>query len=341
MDKGLLFVTAVLVGFAFAPAAVQAAAPFYEGKTIRIIVGSSPGGGQDLSARLTARYIGNHIPGKPTIMVENMPGAGGLTAANTLYGAIKPDGLTIGTFMGSNLAGQVFGQPGVKFDAKKFEYLGFPTRGHTVAFFMKKSGITSMEKWMASTVPVKMAGNAPGNNTPDNVTRILKYGFALPINLVSGYRGSPEMRLACETGEVDGIVWSWVHAKWTWQSALAAGDVIPVLQVTPKSHPDLTHVPLATKYAKTSEAQQLLNVVYAMNGLSTPFLLPPGTPKERVEALRKAYSETLRDEEYLQAAQKSNMDIYPGTGQETQEAIATLFNLDAGMRAKLKKILYD
>ncbi len=175
--------------------------PFYKGKTIRIIVGLSPGGGFDTYSRTIARHMGKHIPGEPTVVVENMPGAGSLIAANHLYRVAKPDGLTIGNFVGSLLLGKIYDQPGIEFDALKFEYIGMPARTSPVCTLTKASGITSIEKWMAAKSPVKLGGVAAGTEL-DDIAKLLKATLGLPIQLVSGYKGTANVRLAAESGEV-------------------------------------------------------------------------------------------------------------------------------------------
>ena len=137
---------------------------FYEGKTVRIIVGLAPGGGYDTYARVIARHLGKHIPGNPTVIVENMPGAGSLISANHLFKVAKPDGLTVGKFSGTLILGQVLGQPGVEFDGRKFEYIGAAVKEDVVCALTKASGVTSVEKWMASGTPVKLGGLAPGSS---------------------------------------------------------------------------------------------------------------------------------------------------------------------------------
>src|SRR5215510_3283762 len=148
--------------------------PFYKGKTIRVIVGFSAGGGFDTYARALSRHLSRHIAGNPVMVVENMAGAGSLIAANHIYNVAKPDGLTMGHFIGGLLLGQVLGQKGVEFDARKFEYVGAPTTDHVICAMTKASGITSIEKWMASKTPVKMGGLAPGRlpqTTPPESSR--------------------------------------------------------------------------------------------------------------------------------------------------------------------------
>jgi tripartite-type tricarboxylate transporter receptor subunit TctC len=317
------------------------AQPFYEGKTVRIIVGLAPGGGYDTYARLIARHLGRHIPGAPAVVVENMPGAGSLISANHLFRVARPDGLTVGKFSGTLMLGQVLGQAGIEFDARKFEFIGAAVKEDVVCALTKATGITSMERWMASATPVKLGGLAPGA-PPNNTALILKATLGLPIQLVSGYKGTAEIRLAADGGEVSGACWSWESMRATWRSALQAGDVLPVLQVTAKAFPDLPNVPLAINLAKTDEARRLIQVgAQNSSAFARPFVLPPGTPKERVQVLRKAFQDTLRDSAFLAEAEKAKLTLDPVTGEELEGMIGELFTLDAALLAKLKSILYN
>ncbi len=341
MHKTLLCIAAVLVGFTFFSGIAFGAAPFYEGKVIRIIVGLSPGGGYDAYARLIARHMGRHIPGNPTIIVENMTGAGSLIAANHLYRVTKPDGLTIGHFIGNLFFNQLMKQPGVEFDARRFEFVGAANKEEAVFALSKKSGITSMEKWMASQRPAKMAGQAPGA-APDNAIRIAKVALGLPIQIVSGYKATPELRLAVEGGEVDGTSFAWSSMRTTWRKSLESGDVVPVLQAVPKAFPDLPKIPLAISLARTEGARQLIEVGLHKSGVfSRPFVLPPGTPKERVEVLAKAFQETLTsDKEFLGEAEKAKLDIDFVTAEELRKAVFGIFDFDPAFVAELEKVLY-
>jgi tripartite-type tricarboxylate transporter receptor subunit TctC len=314
---------------------------FYDGKTLRIIVGLAPGGGFDTYARVIARHLGKHVPGNPTVIVENMPGAGSLIAANHLYRVAKPDGLTVVKFNGSLMLGQVLGQPGVEFDARKFEFIGAAVKEDVACALTKASGVTSVEKWLAAGTPVKLGAIAPGAS-PDNTARVLKAALGLPIQVVSGYKGTAEIRLAADGGEVSGACWSWESMRSTWRNALQAGDVVPVLQVTARTFPDLPNVPLAINLAKTDEARRLILVgVQNSSAFARPFVLPPGTPKERVQILRKAFHETLKDGAFLAEAEKAKLTLDPVTGEDLEKLVAELFTLDAALLAKLKSILYN
>lgn len=323
-------------------ASAAAADDFFKGKTIRVVVGFSAGGGFDPYARAIARHMSRHIPGQPPIIVENMTGAGSLISANHMFKVAKPDGLTIGHFIGGLFLGQVLGQPGVEFDGRKFEFIGAPITDHVVCALTKASGITSVEKWMASKTPVKMGGIAPGTSTPDNATRILKAALGLPIQLVTGYKGTADVRLAAESGEVAGGCWGWDSVKTTWRKAIESGDAVVVLQANRKNHPELPQIPQAIKLAKTEDARRMIDVgIHADSDIVRTYTLPPGTPKDRVQTLRKAFDDTLKDAEFLADAKKSNLSVVPVSVEEIERDINALFKLDPGLVAKLKDLLYN
>ncbi len=341
MHKRLLFLTTMILGLVFISIPVLGAGPFYEGKTIRIIVGYSAGGGYDTYARVLSRHMGKHIPGSPAIIVENMTGAGSLIAANHLFKVAKPDGLTIGHFNGGLFFNQVLGQPGIEFDARKFEFIGAAVKEEVAYAFTKASGITSLEKWMASKTPVKMGGVGPGAFAPDNVIRIVKAALGLPIHLVSGYKGTADIRLACESGELAGTSWGWDSMRATWRKSLEIGDVIVVLQGVPRPFADLPKVPLAIHFAKTDESRQLIETgVHSPSVFARPLVLPPGVPKERSQLLRKALQETLKDKQFLAETEKAKLDLNPVTGEELEEAVSKIFKLNSVMLAKLNDILF-
>jgi tripartite-type tricarboxylate transporter receptor subunit TctC len=335
-----LVATALMSSFMLAM--VASAEDFYKGKTIRIVVGFSAGGGFDTYARTIARHMAKHIPGEPAIVVENMTGAGSLIAANHVYKVAKPDGLTIGHFIGGLFLGQVLGQKGIEFDARKFEFIGAPITDHVVCAMTKASGITSVEKWMASKAPVKMGGIAPGTSTPDNATRIFKAALGLPIQLVTGYKGTADVRLAAESGEIAGGCWGWDSVSVTWRKALDSGDAIVVLQANRKTHPDLPQVPQAIKLAKSDEGRKMIEVgVHSDSDIVRTYTLPPGTPKDRVQLLRKAFESTLKDSEFLADAKKSRLNVDPVSPEAIEKDIANLFKLDPSLISKFKDILYN
>ncbi|HEU4341819.1 MAG TPA: tripartite tricarboxylate transporter substrate-binding protein [Candidatus Binatia bacterium] len=331
---------AFLAVFALAPMVTQAAAPFYEGKTMRIIVGAAPGGGFDTYSRTIARHMGKYIPGRPGIIVENMPGAGFVVAVNHLYNVAKPDGLTIGNWIGTLVVAQAVGRKGLEFDVRKFEYLGSPVKNHDTCVFTKASGITSIDHWRASKTPVKLGSTPPGASTYEN-SIILKEALGLPIQIVAGYKGTSEIRLAAEAGEVAGLCGlSWASAKSTWRKALDSGEALVVLQNTPTAHSELPNVPLAINQAKTEEAKKLIQAgIHDASAITYLYSLPPGTPKDRVQLLRQAFLETMKDPEFLAEAKKANLDLDPASGGDLEKIVANFFKLEPSLASKLKEIL--
>ena len=313
---------------------------FYKGKTIRLIVATTPGGGFDAYSRAIARHMGKYIPGNPTIIVENMPGAGMLIGANYLYKQAKSDGLTVGNWIGTLVLGQITSRKGVEFDARKFEYVGAPVRNHDLCLMTKASGITSAEKWMASKTPVKMGATPPGS-TPFDVAAILKEATGLPAQLVSGYKGTADIRVAVDSGEVAGLCGlSWASARVTWRKQLETGDVVVVLQSAPKAHPDLPNVPLSINLAKTEMGRKLIQAgIHDTSVITYLYSLPPGTPKERVQILRRAFEGTIKDSDFLAETTKANMEINSVTGEDLEKIVNDFFELDAAVVNKLKEIL--
>jgi len=314
---------------------------FYEGKVVRIVVGFSPSGGFDTYARAIGRHLGKHIPGNPTVIVDNMPGAGGLVMTNYLYMVAKPDGLTIGHFNGAQILGQPLGQPGIEFDARKFEYIGAAVKTDVVCSLSKKSGISSINQWRAAKTPVKLGGSGPGA-TPDNTARILKAALGLPVKLVSGYKGTSAIRLAVEVGEIDGACWSWESMRVTWRKTLEVQEVVPIVQFVAKPFADLPNVPLAISLATSEEARRLIRVaIHNSSAFARPFALPPGTPNDRVATLRKGFIDTLKDPAFRADAEKANLTIEPVTGEEIGQLVAEVSMLNPTLIAKLKKALYQ
>ena len=217
--KRMLVAFAVSALVSWSANATLAQEPFYKGKTIRMIVATSAGGGFDAYTRMIARHIGKHSsPANPRLRVENMPGAGHLIGANHMYKVAKPDGLTVGHFQGGLFLYQLFKRPGIEFDAAKFEFIGSPIKESRACAFTKASGIISVEKWLASKTPVKLGGI--GGGAPDDTARMLAATTALPIQLVAGYKGTSEIRLAAESGELAGGCWTWDSIRSTWTKAI-------------------------------------------------------------------------------------------------------------------------
>jgi len=334
-----LVACAIVVALAVPLARVAAQEGFYKGKTIRLIVGLAPGGGFDTYSRVIARHMGKHIPGNPILVVDNMPGAASLLAANFVYKAAKPDGLTIGNFVGGLVFQQMLGLPGVEFDGLKFEYLGVPAQDNFMIGVAKSTGITSIEQWKASGTLIKIGGVAPGGGT-DDIPKILKATLGLPLQMVSGYKGTGPVRLAFNAGEVQGVCNSLESFKATWRSEMERGEVNILVQANLKPHPDVPHVPWAPDLAKSDDAKRMILTSARVNGVLNRFyVLPPGTPQDRVKLLRKAFTETVKDPEFLADTQRAKLDLDPIDGDEIQKQVRELFKLEPALVAKMKELL--
>jgi tripartite-type tricarboxylate transporter receptor subunit TctC len=268
-----------------------------------------------------------------------MPGAGSMISANYTFKAAKPDGLTVGHFIGGLFLQQILGKPGIEFDAAKFEFLGVPAQDNFIIGVSKATGITDVEKWLGSKQLVKFGGVASGSGS-DDVPNILKATIGLPLQLVSGYKGTADIRLAFNSGEVAGLSNSWESTKSTWRRELDSGELVPVLQATIKPHPELARLPMALNLAKTDEAKKLIQTVARVHGPSVrPYVLPPGTPKDRAATLRKAFIDTMKDPEFLAEAKKANLDINPDDGATLESNVKEILKLEPALIAKLKEIL--
>ena len=312
---------------------------FYTGKTVRIIVGGSAGGGFDTYTRVMARHMGRHIPGNPALLVENMTGAGTLIAAKYLHSNAKPDGLTFGIFNGGLILGRVLGMKGIDFDVRELQYIGVPVQDSTVCALRKESGVGNVDQWFSAKSPLKLGGLGPGNSVSD-VPRVLKAALDLPLQVVDGYKGTAEARMAADAGELHGACWAWESMRVNWSNALKSGDTKVILQVANKKIPDLVNVPQALELAKADEARVLIK-----SGAIDPaaivrvYVTAPRTPKDRVQILRTAFARTLTDPEFLAETKKINLDVNPLSGDEVKKIVDELFKLPAPMVAKLSTVL--
>jgi tripartite-type tricarboxylate transporter receptor subunit TctC len=339
MVKSFRFPVAAVVGVALLAGAPGAnGEELYHGKTINFVVGYSAGGIFDTYTRLIARHFGKHVPGNPSTLVQNMTGAGGIIAANYIYSQAKPDGLTIGAWASPLVLQNVLGNDATKFDGRKFGWLGVPASYDTVCAFNEASGIKTGDDWLVAKRPPKIAGIAPGTG-PSDVPRLAKAAIGLPTQLVDGFKGGADSRLAMESGEVDGYCGSWQSVKTVWRGAFESGKLRLVLQLTLQSHPEIRHIPVAINYAKTAEARLLLKIADNAYRRQFPYSVPPGMPQDRLQILQKAFMETLRDPQLLAEAKKADLEIEPSDGPTTANTLGSLYEVDPATIVKLKEIL--
>jgi tripartite-type tricarboxylate transporter receptor subunit TctC len=245
----------------------------------------------------------------------------------------------MGNFTGALLLGQVLKRPGIEFDARKFQYIGAPSRDISTCVLAKRSGIGSLQQWIGSKNVIKIGGIGPGDFTYE-IPKILEFALGLPVQVVAGYKGTAPIRLAVEGGEVDGVCMDWNSIKATWRKALDSGDIKVVVQITPRVHPEMSDIPLASDFANTAEGRKLIQVgIYDRGTIFRPYILPPGVPRERVQLFRDAFAETLKDPLFLADAKKSNLVIDSVSGNELEKIALEMFKLDPTTTSKLNEIL--
>ncbi|HET7681269.1 MAG TPA: tripartite tricarboxylate transporter substrate-binding protein [Xanthobacteraceae bacterium] len=318
-------------------ASAQSPAEFYKGKTVDMMVGYSAGGGYDVYARMVARYIGKHIPGNPTVVVKNLEGAGSLRLANALYNALPKDGTVLGTIARGGAFDPLLGNKAAQFDASKFNWIGSANDEVSVCVAWHTSGITKIEDTFNKELVV--GGTGPSADT-DQFPRIVNGVLGTKMKIVSGYPGGNDVSLAMERGEVQG------RCGWSWSSVLATRKdwydtkkINVLVQMSLQKHPDLPNVPLVIDLANTPEEKQILTLVFARQALGRPFLAPPGIPQDRVDALRKAFMDTMKDPEFLAEAEKAKLEVNPISGEEVQKIVVEAYKVDPAIAKKTEELL--
>jgi tripartite-type tricarboxylate transporter receptor subunit TctC len=302
---------------------VYAQTPFYQGKTVKLVIGSTAGGGYDLWARLAARYLGKYIPGNPEIVAQNMPGAGGAVAANYVYGVAKPDGLTLGAFNPALYFDQLVGRPETKFDWSKFSWIGSPEQNDVLHFIRTDAPFKTIDDLRNAKEPPRCGSTGTGT-TGHYIPRLLEETLGIKTTIVSGYQGGSEIDLAVERNEV--VCWSPLVATYfgrepykRWQKS---GFTRVVLQTGSKRDPRLKDVPtlseLMQQYKTPEAGKRLAKVVLTAATLGRPVTAPPGMPAERTKILREAYAKAVKDPELLAEAQKRGWDVDPLSGEELE-----------------------
>ena len=321
-------VVAGLVSLTAAPARLSAD-DFYKDKTIRFVVGLAPGGGYDLSARTVARHMGKHLPGNPNIVVENMTGAGSTRAANYTYNSAKPDGLFVGIWNSALVLRQALGDKAMMFDARKFGWLGAPTKGTPHCSIMAHTGLKSLKDVLASNKEIKMGSTGPGS-TYDDTPRVLNQTIRTKFKIVSGYEGSGPIYVAMRRKEIDGGCWGWESARTTARALLdAKGDekLIPFLIHRREPDPEVKDLPLIPEIIKGEDNLAAYRTWVGTYEFQRPFMVPPGTPKERVQLLRKAFTATLKDPEFVAEAKKSKLEITYVSGEEVDKYVDQILSI--------------
>jgi len=322
--SGACAITSALIALGMAqPAPAAGVEDFYKGKTISLIIGYSVGGGYDLYARLLARHMAKYIPGRPTIVPQNMTGAGSLRAANFIYAAAPKDGTVFGTF-GRTIATTPLLMPGsAQFDGTKLTWLGSITNEVSICVTWHASPVKNWKD--ALEKPITMGGEGSGAD-PDVYALLYKNVFGAKWKLVTGYHGTNDTVLAMERGEVDGLCGlSWSTLKSRHMQLFTDKKINVIVQAALKKQPELADIPLASELTKNPEQLQILKLLLASQEMARPFAAPPDIPADRRSALLAAFDKTMQDSEFLAEAQKLSMDVNPLPAQAMAELLAELY----------------
>ncbi len=312
---------------------------FYRGRTLTVLISYSVGGGYDLYARLLAHYLGRHIPGNPNVVPQNMPGAGGLRAANYLFSAAPKDGSMIGTFSRSIPTMPLVTPQDAHFDGRKFSWIGSMSSDTSLCLTGAKSKVKTFHDML--TMPVVMGGQFAAADS-DIYAHLYKNIFGAKIKLVSGYPGTNDITLAMERGEVDGICGlSWGTLKVAHPDWMKNKSVNLLVQAALKKDPELPSVPLALDLIDDPQKKQILYITFAPQQIGRPFAAPPGIPADRHAALSKAFDDTMKDPALLAEAAKEKMDIAPMTGVEVGELLDKLYAIPPDVIAKASKAIAE
>src|SRR4051812_12687623 len=325
--KAASLLLAFTMGLAATSGAVQAqgagVADFYRGKSLAMLIGYTSGGGYDIYARVLSKHMGHHIPGNPTIVPQNMPGAGSLRVANFLYNAAPKDSTALG-MIGRGLAVEpLIGSSATQFDGRKFTWLGSGSDQVSLCATWHGSTIKTWDDMRAKAFTV--AGEGSGSD-PDMFATMLKNLMGVKLKLVSGYPGGPEMNLAMERGEVDGRCgWSWTSIKITRGEWVAEKRINLVLQMALHKNAELPEVPLVMDLATNDRERAILKLVLSRQQMGWPFLAPPDLPADRAQALRKAFDETMRDPEFIAEAKQRQLEVNPMSSTEIDTLVGELY----------------
>lgn len=324
----------------------QAQQNFFQGKSIRVIRGGQPGDLYDLWTRHVAMYLGKHIPGKPDITVQNMPGAGSVIAANYVYNVAKPDGLTLGSINPGIYVDQLIGRKEVQYDWSKFSWLGTPEQTESVLFFRGDSPYKTIEDLRKATEPPKCGSTGTGSTTY-HIPKLIEDVFGVKFNVITGYQGAADIDVALERGELQcrlitiaAFFGREPHITW-----FKKGFTRPFVQTGKKRDPLLPETPtlydLMDRYKTRDADRRLVTLMTAPNEFGRPWTGPPNMPADRLKILRDGWSNTLKDPELLAEAKRRGWPVEPVGGEELAALAKEVIAQPPEVIARLKKLLAE
>jgi tripartite-type tricarboxylate transporter receptor subunit TctC len=317
---------------AAAPAAAQSVEAFYKANQLVFLVGHGAGGGYDLYTRTLARHIVKHIPGHPSAVVKTMPGAGGIRMINQLYAKMPRDGSTFGISDRGYVLEPMLGNKSTQFDATKLSTVGSIGRQTpTCALWHGAKAKTLKDTLTQETI---IGGTGPSATTiyPSILNNVIKTRF----KIVAGYKSSPEIMVAMERGEAEGVCLSWDTLKTVKPDWLADGRLKPIVQMSSERKAEMKSVPTAAEFAKSDADRKLLELYFGPNEMGRPYVGPPGVPKDRLNAIRRAFDATMKDPAYLAEAKSQKMSVDPMTGEEMEALIKSFHTTSPELIERLK-----
>jgi tripartite-type tricarboxylate transporter receptor subunit TctC len=337
----MLFGTCVAaaIAVATAPAGAQSAAEFYSKHGLTILIGTAVGGSYDLMGRLTGRHLARHIPGKPSVLYQNMPGGGSLLATNHIYNVAPQDGSVLGAVVPGIILSALFKEKSVRYDPRKLQWVGNAMDAIPVPVLYHTAPVRTLEDLKTKGAIMGAGGISSMDATNAFLMNEL---LGTRIRVVQGYKGGDEMNLAMERGEIYGrassawVGWRAIRPDW-----IRDGKLVPLVQFgfEPIDDPRLKNVPLLTDLIKDEDDRKIARAYLTLAVLGRPTIMGPGVPKERVEALRTAYKAMVADSAFLADAKKQRIDIKPITGEKIQEMVAEMWALDAKLSDRMRSIV--
>ena len=317
------------------PAQADAISDFYKGKTVSIVVGHQAGTGFDVYARVLQRHLSKHIPGNPTVIVQNMVGASGLTAANWVANIAPKDGTVMATMVYSVAFERLFGNDKAKYDPAQLNWIGNMEQSVAICGVTKASSIAKFDDLLTKEAVFGATGaTGPLGKLAQAVRRLT----GAKLKVVYGYKGSADVKLAMNRGEVVGICGLPLSTvKSFWGDEYRKGEFKPIIQLSGKPHPELKGLPHIDSYAKTDEDRQVFGITFGAQALGRFFFSPPGQPAARTKALRDALMAAMKDKDFLADAEKTKIDIEPMTGDEVAALVARYTSASPAVVARAKQ----
>ena len=315
----------------------QAQEDYFKDKTVRIIVGSAPGGGYDAYARVVGDHLRKHLPGSPQIVIQNMPGAGSLVAMNHIANVAAKDGTVIGAINAAMTTQPLIKPDSAKFDPRKMNWIGSTLREYHIGLVRANSPVKTIED--AQKIEIPVAGTGGSTSTyPTIANAILNTKF----KTIQGYQGTAQGMLAMERGEVDGVMGiTWASIKATQAAALRDGKIRLMTQFGVRKHPELPNIPLLLDSAKTEEDKAALRLVFSSQEVGRPWVVPEGVPPNVVAMLRKGFDDTMNDPEFKADAEKRKLDLDPTSGKDLQQVVEDIFKTPPAVVERVKPFLQE